>query len=75
MAVFYNCPECGTTIGEEVEVKEIGETLLLVGNSLTYHHHAYCKHCHDAGKRIQLHWDSKDVIMRRLTRGKVAPMS
>lgn len=60
---IFHCPECGVTIGQETV--NGGRTLLDMDGIAAYGFHGYCK-C-----GAQVHWDSGEVIMRRLLkRGK-----
>lgn len=57
------CPNCQALIG--VEVERNGKTLLQVGDLELTRLHGW-HDCPATGQREQIHWDSADVILRRI---------
>ena len=61
--IEQRCPSCGCLIGTEVE--HHGKTLLQVGDLELTRLHGW-HDCPATGQREQIHWDSADVILRRI---------
>jgi hypothetical protein len=63
------CHECSALFG--VEIHRDGRTLLQMGAGVNrlelYSLHGW-HDCPATGERMQIHWDSSDVIMRRILR-------
>lgn len=62
-AFEQRCPHCDGLIG--VEVERNGKTLLQVGDLELTRLHGW-HDCPATGQREQIHWDSADVILRRI---------
>lgn len=65
--IEQRCPYCSMLIG--VEVERDGKTLLQVGDLELYRLHGW-HDCPATGQREQVHWDSGDVLLRRIVRRK-----
>jgi hypothetical protein len=57
--VLYKCPTCQAEIGREVQ--RHNKTMLNMGCVIVYRVHGYCPVC-----GMQIHWDARDVIYRRM---------
>ena len=65
--IEQRCPYCSMLFG--VEVERDGKALLLVGDLELYRLHGW-HDCPATGQREQVHWDSGEVLLRRIVRRK-----
>lgn len=65
--IEQRCPYCSMLFG--VEVERDGKAMLLVGGLELYRLHGW-HDCPATGQREQVHWDSGEVLLRRIVRRK-----
>jgi hypothetical protein len=65
--IEQRCPYCSMLFG--VEVERDGKTLLQVGDLELYRLHGW-HDCPATGQREQVHWDSGEVLLRRIVKRK-----
>ena len=65
--IEQRCPYCSMLVG--VEVERDGKTLLQVGDLELYRLHGW-HDCPATGQREQVHWDSGEVLLRRIIKRK-----